>query len=295
MIMKKIAFIGLGNMGGPMAANLVRKGYEVKGFDLSADALNHLKEAGGYIADSSVEAIADADVVITMLPSGKHVSDLYSDEFIAHLKPDALLIDSSTIDAVTARAVADKVQLKGCSMIDAPVSGGTSGAQAGTLTFIVGGTLDDFEKAKPVLECMGKHIFHAGESGAGQVAKMCNNMLLAVHMIGTSEAINLGVRQGLDPKVLSEIMKKSSGGNWSLEVYNPYPGVMENAPASKDYAGGFAVDLMAKDLGLAAAAGLETKTATPLGSTALNLYRMWSDAGNGKIDFSSIIRFLNKQ
>ncbi|MHC6201347.1 3-hydroxyisobutyrate dehydrogenase [Elizabethkingia miricola] len=293
--MKKIAFIGLGNMGGPMAANLVRKGYDVNGFDLSADALNHLKEAGGYIADSSVEAIADADVVITMLPSGKHVSDLYSDEFIAHLKPYALLIDSSTIDAVTARAVADKVQLKGCSMIDAPVSGGTSGAQAGTLTFIVGGTLDNFEKAKPVLECMGKNIFHAGESGAGQVAKMCNNMLLAVHMIGTSEAINLGVRQGLDPKVLSEIMKKSSGGNWSLEVYNPYPGVMENTPASKDYAGGFAVDLMAKDLGLAAAAGLETKTATPLGNTALNLYRMWSDAGNGKIDFSSIIRFLNKQ
>ncbi|KUY17242.1 3-hydroxyisobutyrate dehydrogenase [Elizabethkingia miricola] len=293
--MKKIAFIGLGNMGGPMAANLVRKGYDVKGFDLSADALDHLKEAGGYIADSSVEAIADADVVITMLPSGKHVSDLYSEEFIAHLKPGALLIDSSTIDAVTARAVADKVQLKGCSMIDAPVSGGTSGAQAGTLTFIVGGTLDNFEKAKPVLECMGKNIFHAGESGAGQVAKMCNNMLLAVHMIGTSEAINLGVRQGLDPKVLSEIMKKSSGGNWSLEVYNPYPGVMENAPASKDYAGGFAVDLMAKDLGLAAAAGLETKTATPLGSAALNLYRMWSDAGNGKIDFSSIIRFLNKQ
>ncbi|MDR2230023.1 3-hydroxyisobutyrate dehydrogenase [Elizabethkingia ursingii] len=293
--MKKIAFIGLGNMGGPMAANLVRKGYEIKGFDLSAEALNHLKEAGGHIADSSIEAVKDADVVITMLPSGKHVSDLYSDEFINNLKSDALLIDSSTIDAVTARIVADKVRLKGCSMIDAPVSGGTGGAQAGTLTFIVGGTHENFEKAKPVLECMGKNIFHAGESGAGQVAKMCNNMLLAVHMIGTSEAINLGVRQGLDAKVLSEIMKKSSGGNWSLEVYNPYPGVMENAPASKDYAGGFAVDLMTKDLGLAAATGLETKTATPLGSTALNLYRMWSDAGNGKIDFSSIIQFLNKQ
>ncbi|AQX07930.1 3-hydroxyisobutyrate dehydrogenase [Elizabethkingia ursingii] len=293
--MKKIAFIGLGNMGGPMAANLVRKGYEVKGFDLSAEALNHLKEAGGHIADSSIEAIKDADVVITMLPSGKHVSDLYSDEFINNLKSNTLLIDSSTIDAVTARAVADKVRLKGCSMIDAPVSGGTGGAQAGTLTFIVGGTQENFEKAKPVLECMGKNIFHAGESGAGQVAKMCNNMLLAVHMIGTSEAINLGVRQGLDAKVLSEIMKKSSGRNWSLEIYNPYPGVMENAPASKDYAGGFAVDLMTKDLGLAAAAGLETKTATPLGSTALNLYRMWSDAGNGKIDFSSIIQFLNKQ
>jgi 3-hydroxyisobutyrate dehydrogenase len=180
-------------------------------------------------------------------------------------------------------------------MIDAPVSGGTGGAQAGTLTFIVGGSQQDFERAQPILECMGKNIFHAGESGAGQVAKICNNMLLAIHMIGTSEALNLGTRHGLEPAVLSEIMQKSSGRNWSLEVYNPYPGVMENVPSSREYQGGFAVDLMTKDLGLAAEAGLESKTSTPLGNTALNLYRMWSEAGNGKIDFSSIINFLNKK
>ncbi len=158
----------------------------------------------------------------------------------------------------------------------------------------MGGKQEDYEKARPVLKCMGQNIFYAGTSGAGQVAKICNNMLLAIHMIGTSEAINLGIKNGLDPKILSEIMQKSSGKNWSLEVYNPYPGVMENAPASREYSGGFAVDLMTKDLGLAAEAGLESKTSTPLGNTALNLYRMWSDAGNGKIDFSSIIQFLHK-
>ncbi len=229
-----------------------------------------------------------------MLPSGKHVAELYTEEFIRQLKPDTLLIDSSTIDAVTARSVAQLAASKGCRMIDAPVSGGTGGAQAGTLTFIVGGKQEDYEKARPVLKCMGQNIFYAGTSGAGQVAKICNNMLLAIHMIGTSEAINLGIKNGLDPKILSEIMQKSSGKNWSLEVYNPYPGVMENAPASREYSGGFAVDLMTKDLGLAAEAGLESKTSTPLGNTALNLYRMWSDAGNGKIDFSSIIQFLHK-
>lgn len=293
--MKKIAFIGLGNMGGPMAANLVKKGHTVVGYDLSETVLNALVQAGGQAAKSAAEAVQDAEVVISMLPSGKHVAGLYSEDFINNLKPDTLIIDSSTIDAVTARSVAALAVSKGCKMIDAPVSGGTAGAQAGTLTFIVGGAQADFDNAKPILECMGQNIFHAGESGAGQVAKICNNMLLAVHMIGTSEAINLGIRHGLDPKVLSEIMQKSSGRNWSLEVYNPYPGVMENAPASKEYAGGFAVDLMTKDLGLAAEAGLETKTSTPLGNTALNLYRMWSEAGNGKIDFSSIIQFLNKQ
>jgi len=293
--MSKIAFIGLGNMGGPMAANLVKKGHSVTGFDLSEAALNALVAAGGQIATTALEAAIDAEIVISMLPSGKHVADLYSEEFISQLQPNTLLIDSSTIDAVTARSVAALAVSKGCKMIDAPVSGGTAGAQAGTLTFIVGANQDDFDAAKPILECMGQNIFHAGTSGAGQVAKICNNMLLAIHMIGTSEAINLGVRHGLDAGVLSEIMQKSSGRNWSLEVYNPYPGVMPNAPASKEYAGGFAVDLMTKDLGLAAEAGLETKTATPLGNSALNLYRMWSEAGNGKVDFSSIIQFLNKQ
>ncbi|MBV8327239.1 3-hydroxyisobutyrate dehydrogenase [Chryseobacterium sp.] len=291
--MSNIAFIGLGNMGGPMAANLIKKGHHVTGFDLSETALKALASAGGQIAVSALAAAATADVVISMLPSGKHVAELYSEDFITHLQPNTLLIDSSTIDAVTARSVAALASSKGCRMIDAPVSGGTGGAQAGTLTFIVGGKQEDYEKARPILKCMGQNIFHAGASGAGQVAKICNNMLLAIHMIGTSEAINLGVKHGLDPKILSEIMQKSSGKNWSLEVYNPYPGVMDNAPASRAYSGGFAVDLMAKDLGLAAEAGLDTKTSTPLGNTALNLYRIWSEAGNGKVDFSSIIQFLN--
>ncbi|ASE61229.1 3-hydroxyisobutyrate dehydrogenase [Chryseobacterium indologenes] len=292
--MSNIAFIGLGNMGGPMAANLIKKRHHVIGFDLSDSALQLLASAGGQTADSAVAAAKEADIIISMLPSGKHVAELYTEEFISQLKPDTLLIDSSTIDAVTARSVAQLAASKGCRMIDAPVSGGTGGAQAGTLTFIVGGKQEDYEKARPVLKCMGQNIFYAGTSGAGQVAKICNNMLLAIHMIGTSEAINLGIKNGLDPKILSEIMQKSSGKNWSLEVYNPYPGVMENAPASREYSGGFAVDLMTKDLGLAAEAGLESKTSTPLGNTALNLYRMWSDAGNGKIDFSSIIQFLHK-
>ncbi|MCP1301961.1 3-hydroxyisobutyrate dehydrogenase [Chryseobacterium sp. S0630] len=292
--MSNIAFIGLGNMGGPMAINLVQKGHNVTGFDLSPSALEILVSAGGQISDSALAAAKDADVIISMLPSGKHVAELYSDEFISQLKPDTLIIDSSTIDAVTARSVAQLADSKGCKMIDAPVSGGTAGAQAGTLTFIVGGKTKDYEKARPILKCMGQNIFHAGDSGAGQVAKICNNMLLAIHMIGTSEAINLGVRHGLEPKILSEIMQKSSGRNWSLEVYNPYPGVMENAPSSREYSGGFAVDLMTKDLGLAAEAGLETRTSTPLGNAALNLYRIWSEAGNGTSDFSSIIQFLNK-
>lgn len=293
--MAKIAFIGLGNMGGPMAANLIKKGHQVVGFDVSEAALNQLVANGGQVAATAIEVARGAEVVVSMLPSGKHVADLYTEEFMAQLQPNAVLIDSSTIDAVTARTVAAAAVAQGHAMIDAPVSGGTAGAQAGTLTFIVGGAVQDFERAKPILEAMGQNIFYAGESGAGQVAKICNNMLLAIHMIGTSEAINLGVRHGLDPKVLSEIMQKSSGRNWSLEVYNPYPGVSENTPASKGYAGGFAVDLMAKDLGLAAEASLDTKSSTPLGNTALNLYRMWSEAGNGKIDFSSIIKFLNQQ
>ncbi|WP_431608581.1 3-hydroxyisobutyrate dehydrogenase [Chryseobacterium sp. 'Rf worker isolate 10'] len=292
--MSNIAFIGLGNMGGPMAINLVKKGHIVTGFDLSQSALETLVSGGGQISDSALAAAKDSNVIISMLPSGKHVAELYSEEFISQLKPDTLIIDSSTIDAVTARSVAELAASKGCKMIDAPVSGGTAGAQAGTLTFIVGGKTKDYEKARPILKCMGQNIFHAGDSGAGQVAKICNNMLLAIHMIGTSEAINLGVRHGLEPKILSEIMQKSSGRNWSLEVYNPYPGVMENAPSSRQYSGGFAVDLMTKDLGLAAEAGLETRTSTPLGNAALNLYRIWSEAGNGTSDFSSIIQFLNK-
>lgn len=278
-----------------MAINLVNKGHEVSGFDLSRAALDLFTQAGGKEVTHAIDAAREADVIISMLPSGKHVAELYSASFLDQLKPDTLIIDSSTIDPKTAREVTALALSKGMRMIDAPVSGGTAGAKAGTLSFIVGGEDHDFERAKPILQKMGQNIFHAGASGAGQVAKMCNNMLLAIHMIGTSEAINLGIRQGLDAKVLSEIMQKSSGRNWSLEVYNPYPGVMENAPASREYNGGFAVDLMSKDLALAADAANETKTSTPLGSTAMNLYRMWGASGNGKLDFSSIIKFLNEQ
>ncbi|NAW50043.1 3-hydroxyisobutyrate dehydrogenase [Elizabethkingia argentiflava] len=293
--MSDIAFIGLGNMGRPMATNLIKKGHRVIGFDLSESASKAFSKIGGEVALSAVLAVQHVEVVISMLPSGEHVKTLYSKEFMESLSPNTLLIDSSTIDVTTARSVAALCASKGFEMLDAPVSGGTGGAQSGTLTFMVGGREEVLEKSKPILECMGQNIFYAGASGSGQVAKMCNNMLLGIHMIGTCEALNLGARNGLNVKDLSEIMQKSSGRNWSLEVYNPYPGVMENVPASNSYAGGFAVDLMAKDLALAAAAGLDTKTTLPLGNTALHLYRMWSEtAENAKIDFSSIIQFLNK-
>jgi len=293
--MAKIAFIGLGNMGGPMAANLIKNKHEVTGFDLSEQALSALKNTGGETAATALDACKGAEVVITMLPSGRHVAQVLNPKFIQNLSNGTLIIESSTIDATTARSVASIAKQNGCLMLDAPVSGGTAGAQNGTLTFIVGGSDKALEKAKPYLECMGKNIFHAGESGSGQVAKICNNMLLSILMLGTSEALNLGVAHGLDPKVLSEIMQKSSGRNWALELYNPYPGVMENVPASREYKGGFAVDLMTKDLGLAQEASLDAQVATPMGSIARNLYRMWSVAGNGKLDFSSIIQFLNKK
>ncbi|MBY0358223.1 MAG: 3-hydroxyisobutyrate dehydrogenase [Candidatus Obscuribacterales bacterium] len=293
--MSKIAFIGLGNMGGPMAVNLVKSNHDVTGFDLSKEAMLSFERAGGKTATTAIEACDGADVVVTMLPSGKHVAGLITAEFIDNLKPGTLIIESSTIDPTTARSVALLAEAHDCLMVDAPVSGGTVGAQNATLTFIVGGADQALERARPYLNCMGKNIFHAGPSGAGQMTKICNNLLLSILMIGTSEALNLGVANGLDPKVLSEIMQKSSGRNWALEIYNPYPGVMDGTPASREYVGGFAVDLMAKDLGLAIEAGLQTHTTTPLGSTAFDLYKMWSEAGSGRLDFSSIIRFLNQK
>lgn len=280
-------------MGGPMAANLVKSKHDVCGFDLLKDALTAFEKAGGKVGTTAASTCKDVEVVVTMLPSGKHVAELLTKEFIGNLKPGTLIIESSTIDPVTARNVAALAADHGCFMVDAPVSGGTAGAQNATLTFIVGGTEEALQKAMPYLNCMGKNIFHAGPSGAGQMTKICNNMLLSILMVGTSEALNLGVANGLDPKTLSEIMQKSSGRNWTLELYNPYPGVMESSPASRNYAGGFAVDLMKKDLGLAIESGQETRTATPLGNMTLDFYRSWSEAGNGKLDFSSIIRFLN--
>ncbi len=293
--MSKIAFIGLGNMGRPMASNLLKAGKELSVFDISADAVASLVQLGAKAAPSAEACVKEADVVISMLPSSPHVMDLYVSKakILQHIKAKTLVIDCSTIAPATARTVSAAASERGLEMVDAPVSGGTAGAAAATLTFIVGGTQEAFNKAEPLLKLMGKNIFHAGESGAGQVAKICNNMLLAIHMIGTSEAINLGVKNGIDPKILCEIMSKSSGRNWSLETYNPLPGLMPNVPASRNFEGGFAVDLMAKDLGLANEAAETTHTKTPLGTLALALYKEHSKAGAGRLDFSSIIKFLD--
>jgi len=295
-IMASIAFIGLGNMGGPMALNLLRAGHTLHVFDLSASAVQTLVDAGAHAAASAAAAVAAADdAVISMLPASPHVKALYLGEngVLANARPGALLIDSSTIASHVAVEVAQAAQAKGLRMIDAPVSGGTAGAAAGTLTFIVGGEAADLEAARPLLEAMGKNIFHAGAAGAGQTAKICNNMLLGILMAGTAEALALGVANGLDPKVLSDIMSKSSGRNWALEVYNPWPGVMENAPASRGYSGGFGSDLMLKDLGLAQEAALHARAATPLGAAARNLYQLHSQNGQGGLDFSSIVQLMS--
>jgi 3-hydroxyisobutyrate dehydrogenase len=285
-----ITFIGLGHMGAPMALNLLKANYSLHVFDLVPSAVQTLADAGATAAGSAAEAVRDADIVISMLPAGAHVKALYlGDSGLLHaVKRGALLIDSSTIAPHTSREVAAAAAAQGLMMIDAPVSGGTAGAASGTLTFMVGGETTALDRARAVLEKMGKNIFHAGASGAGQIAKICNNMLLGIQMIGTAEAINLGVAAGVDPKILSEIMAKSSGGNWTLERYNPWPGVMDNVPAARGYSGGFGSDLMLKDLGLAQETALATRSATPLGALAQQLYQLHSQAGHGALDFSSI-------
>ncbi len=292
--MATIGFIGLGNMGGPMAINLAKAGHTVQAFDLSEAAIKRVAEAGATAAASAAEAVKGAEFVVSMLPAGKHVRGLFlgDDGLLGQMEQGALLIDSSTIDADSARAVAEAAQAAGCAMIDAPVSGGVAGAEGGTLTFMVGGNSADVDRARPLLEVMGAKIFHAGDAGAGQVAKMCNNMLLAISMIGTSEALNLGVSEGLDPSVLSDIMQSASGGNWVLNVYNPYPGVMEKAPASRGYTGGFGTALMLKDLGLAADAAVKCGSSTPLGGLARQLYAMHAAGGSADKDFSSILQML---
>ncbi|RJG02287.1 3-hydroxyisobutyrate dehydrogenase [Noviherbaspirillum sedimenti] len=289
-----IAFIGLGNMGLPMAQNLARAGHRVAGFDLSAAQMASLAEAGGKAAASAAAAVADAEIVITMLPASRHVEALYlgEDGILVHARQNTLLVDCSTIAPEAARKVAAAAAKRGFDMLDAPVSGGTGGAQAGTLTFMVGGASSDLERARPLLEKMGKNIFHAGPSGAGQTVKVCNNMLLGILMVGTSEALRLGIANGMDPTVLSEVMAKSSGRNWTLEVYNPCPGVMDNVPASRDYAGGFGVDLMLKDLGLAVENALAVGANVPFGGLARSLYDLHSKAGNGQLDFSSIFQLF---
>ena len=286
----KIGFIGLGNMGLPMALNLLKAGHQVSGFDLVQSQLEAFSAAGGAIALNASAAATNVDVLISMLPASRHVEGLYLGDagLLASANPKTLLIDCSTISPKVAQSVASAAKVKGFTMIDAPVSGGTAGAQAGTLTFMVGGDNSAVECARPLLEKMGKNIFHAGTNGAGQTVKVCNNMLLGIQMLGTSEALRLGIANGMDPKVLSDIMSKSSGRNWALELYNPCPDVMENVPSSKSYAGGFGVDLMLKDLGLAAENADALDANIPLGKLAQQLYESHSKAGNGQLDFSSV-------
>lgn len=287
--MTRIGFVGLGNMGGPMAKNLVQAGHQVKVFDLVPALIEAV--AGAEAQPSAAACAAQVDVFISMLPAGRHVQALYlgEDGILARAGTETLLIDCSTIDAATARSVAEAAAARGLTLLDAPVSGGTGGAEAGTLTFMVGGPAEAVERARPVFAAMGKNVFHAGDHGAGQTAKICNNMLLAILMAGTAEALALGVNNGLDPAVLSEIMKQSSGGNWALNVYNPYPGVMQNVPAARGYQGGFLVDLMNKDLGLAMQTAESSGSSVPLGALAKNLYRLHERVNaSGRLDFSSI-------
>jgi 3-hydroxyisobutyrate dehydrogenase len=292
--MSKIAFIGLGNMGLPMAKNLVAAGHEVVGFDLSDAAKIGLQQAGGVSADTIGAAAAQAEIVVSMLPAGKHVSAVYTaaDGVLANAPEGALLIDSSTIDVDTARAVSTKAEAAGFAMVDAPVSGGVGGAAAGTLTFMVGGTAAGFAAAKPLLDIMGQNIFHAGGSGNGQVAKICNNMLLGISMIGTAEAFMLGEKLGLDAQTFFEISSAASGQCWSMTNYCPAPGPVPTSPANNDYAPGFTAAMMLKDLRLAQEASGSAAAATPMGQRATELYTQMAEAGHDGLDFSGIMKML---
>jgi len=292
--MAKVSFIGLGNMGLPMAANLIKAGHAVSGFDVNEDAGARLAAGGGTKAQSIAEACREAEVVITMLPAGEHVREVYlgTDGVLAAVAPATLLIDSSTIDVETARQVAQAAQAKGLAMIDAPVSGGVAGAQAATLTFMVGGGDDAFERARPVLETMGKTIVHAGGPGNGQAAKICNNMILGASMIVVAEAFLLAEKLGLDAQRLFDISSKSSGQCWSMTSYCPVPGLVPTSPANRDYKAGFTAAMMLKDLKLAQAAARATRATTPLGAGAAAVYERFVDSGDGSVDFSGIIRYL---
>ncbi len=292
--MAKIGFIGLGNMGQPMAHNLIKAGHAVSGFDVNRDAVDKLAAAGGAPMHQIGDACQDAEVVITMLPAGKHVRDVYFGEggVLEAALAGTLLIDSSTIDVETARDVAHVADGKGFEMIDAPVSGGVAGAQAATLTFMVGGPEAAFERARPVLEAMGKTIVHAGGPGNGQAAKICNNMILGASMIVVSEAFLLAEKLGLDAQKLFDISSKSSGQCWSMTSYCPVPGPVPSSPANRDYQAGFTAAMMLKDLKLAQAAARATRATTPLGAGAAAVYEQFVESSDGSEDFSGIIRFL---
>lgn len=290
--MTTIAFIGLGNMGGGMAANLADKGHDVRAFDLSADALARAKEAGCLPVESAAAAVQGASAVVTMLPAGHHVESVYADAVFGHAAPATLLIDCSTIDVETARRVAGAASDKGLVAVDAPVSGGIAAASAGTLTFMVGGSKEGFARAEPILSAMGKAVIHAGGPGAGQAAKICNNMLLGATMIATCEAFRLAERLGLDPQTFYDISSVSSGQSWSMTSYCPVPGVGPTSPADRDYAGGFAAALMLKDLRLAMEAASASGAETPMGRRATELYEAFVAADPDHRDFSAIITTL---
>jgi len=287
----KIAFIGLGNMGGPMAANLAAKGYAVTGYDIVSANLDRAAARGIKAAKSAEHAVKDAEIAITMVPAGQHVLDLYR-SILIRARRGTLFIDCSTIDVASAREAHAMAEAAAMQSLDAPVSGGTAGAAAATLTFMAGGRPDAFERANPVLSAMGKRIVHCGSAGAGQAAKICNNMILGVSMIAVSEAFVLAERLGLDAKALYEVASAASGQCWSLTTYCPVPGVGPVSPADNDYKPGFAAALMLKDLSLAQQAAAESGAATPLGAHAERLYRSFSEAGGATQDFSAIIRHL---
>ena len=290
--MARVAFIGLGNMGGGMAANLAKHGHDVCAFDLSAAALDKARGAGCLPVATAAEAVAGAEAIVTMLPAGSHVESVYADAVFGRAEPSAILIDCSTIDVATARRVAETAGAKGLAAVDAPVSGGIGAANAGTLTFMVGGAQDAFDRARPFLADMGKAVIHAGASGAGQAAKMANNMLLGATMIATCEAFKLAERLGLDAQTFYDISSVSSGQSWSMTSYCPVPGVGPETPADHDYQGGFAAALMLKDLRLAMQAAEGAGATTPLGAHATQVYEAFVAAGDGGTDFSGIIRTL---
>ena len=289
--MASIGFIGLGNMGNPMAANLVKAGHEVTGFDLSQACLEMAKKNGAALANSVVEAAVGKDVVITMLPAGHHVLSVYG-EVLEEANAGTLFIDCSTIDVGSSRIAHEKSKAAGMLSVDSPVSGGVGGASAGTLTFMAGGELDAYEKAQPILEPMAGRIVHCGEAGAGQAAKICNNMILGISMIGVGEAFVLAEKLGLSHQALFDVASTSSGQCWSINTYCPVPGPVPTSPANNDYKPGFAVDLMLKDLKLSQQAAQLNGAITPMGAQAAQLYSLFSAMGNGGMDFSGIIEFM---
>lgn len=293
--MTTIAFIGLGNMGIGMASNLAKAALDVRALDLSEDAVARAVDAGCTAAKDTKDAVSNADIVVTMLPAGKHVKMVYGDAggVFDHARSGTLFIDCSTIDVASARAVISEAEARGFDMIDAPVSGGVGGAAAGTLTFMCGGTSAAFGRAKEVLDIMGKNVFHAGDAGNGQVAKICNNMLLGIHMIGTCEAFNLAEKLGLDAQTFYDISSTASGQNWSMTSYCPAPGPVESAPSNRDYQPGFAAGMMLKDLRLAQEAATTARAATPLGTQSEALYSLMEAAGKDGLDFSGIMKLIN--